>query len=38
MTDLAFLPDGKLFGVTFTRLLIINTVTQKPSLSTACGA
>ncbi|WP_027157982.1 WD40 repeat domain-containing protein [Methylobacter luteus] len=29
MTDLAFLPSGKLFGVTFTRLLIINTVTQK---------
>jgi hypothetical protein len=29
MADPAFIPGGKLFGVTFTRLLIINTVTQK---------
>ncbi|MFA6163814.1 MAG: hypothetical protein WC685_10340 [Methylobacter sp.] len=29
ITDIAFLPDGKLFGVTFTRLVTINTVTKK---------
>lgn len=29
ITDIAFLPDGKLFGVTFTRLVVINTVTKK---------
>ena len=29
IADIAFLPDGKLFGVTFTRLVTINTVTKK---------
>lgn len=29
ITDIAFLPDGKLFGVTFTRVVTINTVTKK---------
>ncbi|WP_020161450.1 SMP-30/gluconolactonase/LRE family protein [Methylobacter marinus] len=29
MTDIAFLPDGKLFGVTFTRLVAIDTVTRQ---------
>ncbi|MGR8942245.1 MAG: hypothetical protein ACU83P_11715 [Gammaproteobacteria bacterium] len=29
MTDIAFLPDGRLFGVTFTRLAVINTVTKR---------
>jgi len=29
ITDIAFLPDARLFGVTFTRLVIINTVTKK---------
>lgn len=28
ITDIAFLPNGKLFGVTFTRLVAINTLTK----------